>query len=249
MRNHVAGAVALFLSIGCAQTPEKTENNETAASATSTRAPAPMMPPPSIAVVEIVTMKSGLGEPELKAMTEQVIANEKGVDGLVQHYFVRMADGKVGGVLVWRDEAARRVFREQMDPAKLAELLKLDEPLQMELLHAIDKVHGAVRADADTEKPDAILAVSGMKFGIPMSEAMKVKNRRKAAFQKEEELRQKFFGYDPATMLSGGVYLWSSRAAAEAYLASPMMSEVKQAYKLETDPEVRVFDIDARLRE
>lgn len=204
--------------------------------------------PPVIGVVEIVTMQSGLGQEELLAATMELKQGESETPGLRQHYFVRSEDGAIGGVLEWEDEPARAAFRARASADKLAERLRLEGPPDMRTAPMIDRLFASPRADAD-DSADAILVVSGLRFGLPLPEVARVKTARRARFLEMTDLRQKLYTFNVEKRESMGVYLWSSRAAAEAYLASEFFATMAEEYALRAPPQTAIYDVSDRLRD
>jgi heme-degrading monooxygenase HmoA len=204
--------------------------------------------PRPIGVVEIVTMRSALDKAGLDDATVEYKRAANGHEGLEEHYFVLADDGRIGGVILWDSEAARTSWRQNTSPAQLAKRMKLQGPPEMFSIAMIGRLFDAVRPDSTPDAPDVILVVGGLKFGIPLREARDVKAARAEVLRNAPGLRQKYYSWDADKEEAMGVYVWSSRAAADAYLASDVFAKTQEAYELTQAPRTSVFEIADQLR-
>ena len=77
---------------------------------------------------------------------------------------------------------------------------------------------------------------------------LRVVNARSPDFRDVTGLRQKYFVKLDAPGRFGGVYLWETRAAMEAYRASELSASTGAAYEVIGETEVETAEVLAALR-
>lgn len=94
------------------------------------------------------------------------------------------------------------------------------------------------------------MIVQFVRFTTAMSDDdfLRVVNERSPDFRDVPGLRQKYFVKLEAPDRFGGVYLWESRAAMEAYRASELAASTGEAYKVIGETEVETAEVLAALR-
>lgn len=87
------------------------------------------------------------------------------------------------------------------------------------------------------------------KSKLTFDEVMKIVEERAPEFRALEGLRQKYYLQDPLTGDIGGLYLWDSPEAFDAYRQSELRATIAEAYQAEGEPRVEVYEVIKTLRE
>ena len=78
---------------------------------------------------------------------------------------------------------------------------------------------------------------------------MEIARQRADDFRAFPGLCQKYYFQDPATGEIGGLYLWESEEALDAYRKSALRASIASAYETIGEPQIEVLDILMPLRE
>ena len=84
---------------------------------------------------------------------------------------------------------------------------------------------------------------------LPFDEIMKIVEERAPEFRALAGLQQKYYLQDPATGEIGGLYLWESQEAFDAYRESELRASIAKAYQAEGVPRVEVYRVVKTLRD
>jgi quinol monooxygenase YgiN len=87
------------------------------------------------------------------------------------------------------------------------------------------------------------------KSSLPLDEVMKVIEERAPEFRALAGLQQKHYLQDAATGEYGGLYLWESPDALDAYRNSELRASIAEAYQAEGEPRVEVYRVIKTLRD
>jgi heme-degrading monooxygenase HmoA len=98
-------------------------------------------------------------------------------------------------------------------------------------------------------KPSVMLVVRGVGSNLSFEEFEKRYKERLPLFLEVPGLLQKYFSYDHVTKEWAGIYLWKSREALDAYLASDLRKSIASAYELTTPPTLEIYPIIKALKE
>jgi quinol monooxygenase YgiN len=88
-----------------------------------------------------------------------------------------------------------------------------------------------------------------VKSRLQFDEVMKIVNERAPEFRALAGLQQKYYLEDAATGEMGGLYLWESQEALDAYRESELRASIAKAYQAEGEPRIEVFRVVKTLRE
>jgi quinol monooxygenase YgiN len=88
-----------------------------------------------------------------------------------------------------------------------------------------------------------------VKSRLQFDEIMKIVNERAPEFRALAGLQQKYYLQDSATGEMGGLYLWESQEALDAYRESELRASIAKAYQAEGEPRIEVFRVIKTLRE
>ena len=83
---------------------------------------------------------------------------------------------------------------------------------------------------------------------LSMQEVTRVMEERAPEFRALDGLLQKYYVHDPATGEIGGVYLWESAEAFDAYARSELRATIGASYQTEGEPQVEVLEVLMPLR-
>ena len=83
---------------------------------------------------------------------------------------------------------------------------------------------------------------------LPFDEVMKIAEERAPEFRALAGLQQKYYLHDPATGEIGGLYIWESQEAFDAYRESELRASIAKAYQAKGEPRVEVYRIVMTLR-
>jgi quinol monooxygenase YgiN len=97
-------------------------------------------------------------------------------------------------------------------------------------------------------QPKIILRVK-FKTDLPMDRVMEIARERADDFRALSGLCQKYYFQDPATGEIGGLYLWDSDEALDAYRRSKLRASIASAYRTIGEPQVEILNIFMPLRE
>jgi heme-degrading monooxygenase HmoA len=85
-------------------------------------------------ILQIVTLKSSLSEPELLEVAHKRAPEFRAIPGLIQKYYVRRAEeGKVSGVYVWDSKESLEAFRASDLAGTIASAYQVVEPPDIEV--------------------------------------------------------------------------------------------------------------------
>jgi heme-degrading monooxygenase HmoA len=87
------------------------------------------------------------------------------------------------------------------------------------------------------------------KSKLTFDEVIKIAEERAPEFRALDGLQQKYYLQDPATGDIGGLYLWESAEAFNAYRQSELRATIAEAYQAEGEPCVEVYKVLKTLRE
>lgn len=85
--------------------------------------------------------------------------------------------------------------------------------------------------------------------GLPFDEARRVVEERMDAFRALPGLLQKYYLRETATGEVAGLYFWESPEALSEFAQSELRATIAEAYEVEGEPRVEVFEIFDVLRE
>lgn len=88
-----------------------------------------------------------------------------------------------------------------------------------------------------------------VKSRLQFDEIMKIVNERAPEFRALAGLQQKYYLQDSATGEMGGLYLWESQEALDAYRESELRASIAKAYQAEGEPRIEVFRVVKTLRQ
>jgi hypothetical protein len=94
----------------------------------------------------------------------------------------------------------------------------------------------------------ALLVLVRFKSRLSFDAIMKVVEERAPDFLALSGLKQKYYFQNESTGEIGGLYLWESLAAFAAYRESELRASIAQAYEVEGEPRVEVFQVIKTLR-
>ena len=95
----------------------------------------------------------------------------------------------------------------------------------------------------------ALLLTVKAKSKLSLEEVTRVMESRMNEFRALEGLKQKYYVVEPSTGEIGGVYLWESVEALDAYRESALRATIAEAYQTEGEPRVEVLKVIAPLRD
>jgi len=90
-----------------------------------------------------------------------------------------------------------------------------------------------------------------VRFRSPLSldEVTRVVEERAPEFRALAGLQQKYYLQDSTTGEYGGLYLWETPEALAAYRDSELRASIAQAYQVEGEPRIEVFNMLKVLRD
>ena len=97
-------------------------------------------------------------------------------------------------------------------------------------------------------QPKIILRAK-FRTNLPMARIMEIARERADEFRALPGLRQKYYFQDAATGEVGGLYLWDSEEALDAYRKSALRATIASAYETIGEPQIEVLNILMPLRE
>ena len=87
-----------------------------------------------------------------------------------------------------------------------------------------------------------------LKSGLPEAEVERVMKERVTPFRTVPGLVQKYYCREDKTGEYAGVYVWESEEAMQVYLKSELRRSTAEAYKVEGQPRVEIFEVLFPLR-
>lgn len=94
-----------------------------------------------------------------------------------------------------------------------------------------------------------IIQITKFKSGLSEAEADRVMHERSPRFREVAGLLQKYYLKDEKTGERGAVYVWQSEAAMQAFRQTELAHSLNEAYQIEGDKHVEIFDVALVLRE
>ncbi len=98
-------------------------------------------------------------------------------------------------------------------------------------------------------KQPKIILRAKFKTKLSMTRVMEIARERAPEFRALPGLCQKYYFEDPATGEVGGLYLWDSEEALDAYRKSALRATIASAYETVGEPQIEVLNILMPLRE
>jgi hypothetical protein len=93
-----------------------------------------------------------------------------------------------------------------------------------------------------------VMIVKGIKSELPLEEMERRYKVRMPDFRELPGLVQKYYSYDESSGEWAGIYLWDSRAALDAYLASDLRKSIATAYQAIRPPQLEILPVADVLR-
>lgn len=84
--------------------------------------------------------------------------------------------------------------------------------------------------------------------GLTESQVRETMEQRAPEFRAIPSLVQKFYVREPETGEYGGIYIWESKEAMEAYRGSELARSIPAAYQVEGVPRIELFELVFPLR-
>jgi heme-degrading monooxygenase HmoA len=86
------------------------------------------------------------------------------------------------------------------------------------------------------------------KTGLSDAEAAKTIAQRASQYEALPGLRQKLYIREPGTGEYGGIYVWEDEDSMREFRESDLAATIPEAYRVEGDPRVEVFEVVSVLR-
>jgi heme-degrading monooxygenase HmoA len=93
-----------------------------------------------------------------------------------------------------------------------------------------------------------IVQVVKYKTGLSDAEAAKTIAQRASQYEALPGLRQKLYIREPGTGEYGGIYVWEDEDSMREFRESDLAATIPEAYRVEGDPRVEVFEVVSVLR-
>jgi heme-degrading monooxygenase HmoA len=93
-----------------------------------------------------------------------------------------------------------------------------------------------------------IVQVVKYKTGLSDAEAAKTIAQRAPQYEELSGLRQKLYIREPKTGEYGGIYVWEDEDSMREFRESDLAATIPDAYRVEGDPRVEVFEVVSVLR-
>ena len=94
-----------------------------------------------------------------------------------------------------------------------------------------------------------ILQIIKLKSKLPESELLDKAKHREPQFKAIPGLIQKYYVKTGQTNEYGGIYVWDSQEALQAYLKSDLAKSIPEAYQIMEAPQIELMDILFQLRD
>ncbi|MGX1929447.1 YdhR family protein [Flagellimonas sp. 2504JD4-2] len=94
-----------------------------------------------------------------------------------------------------------------------------------------------------------IIQVIKLKSKLPEEELLKRAKEREPQFKALQGLLQKYYVKLDQPDQYGGIYIWDSKEALNAYRTSQLASSIPEAYEIMEAPNMEIMDIMFQLRE
>jgi heme-degrading monooxygenase HmoA len=95
----------------------------------------------------------------------------------------------------------------------------------------------------------ALTVLVRFKSKLSFDEVMEIAEERAPDFEALTGLQQKYYLQDPATGEIGGLYLWESSEAFDAYRNSELRASIAEAYQAVGEPRIEVYRVVKTLRD
>ena len=95
----------------------------------------------------------------------------------------------------------------------------------------------------------AVVLLVRLRSSLPRDEVIRVMRERMPEFAAIEGLQQKYYLEDPASGEYAGLYLWRSAEDLKAFSSSELRATIAEAYGVEDDPRVEVYEVLTPLRD
>jgi heme-degrading monooxygenase HmoA len=96
---------------------------------------------------------------------------------------------------------------------------------------------------------EMIIQITKFKSALREEEADRVMQERSPRFREVAGLIQKYYLKDEKTGERGAVYVWESEAAMQAFRQTELAHSLNEAYQIEGEKRVEMFDLALVLRE
>ena len=93
-----------------------------------------------------------------------------------------------------------------------------------------------------------IVQVVKYKTCLSDAEATETIAQRASQYEALPGLRQKLYIKEPGTGEYGGIYVWEDEASMREFRESDLAATIPEAYRVEGDPRVEVFEVVSVLR-
>jgi heme-degrading monooxygenase HmoA len=93
-----------------------------------------------------------------------------------------------------------------------------------------------------------IVQVVKYKTGLSDADAAKTIAQRAPQYEALPGLRQKLYIREPGTGEYGGIYVWEDEDSMREFRESDLAATIPEAYRVEGDPRVEVFEVVSVLR-
>ena len=97
-------------------------------------------------------------------------------------------------------------------------------------------------------QPAIMMIIKGLTTDLEPAEVERRYKERLPQFLQVDGLLQKYYAYDEQKNEWGGVYVWESKDAMNAYLASELRETIASAYELTSPPQVEILPLVDTLR-
>lgn len=98
------------------------------------------------------------------------------------------------------------------------------------------------------QNPSVVVLIR-FKSSLPLNEAMHIAEQRAPQFRALTGLVQKYYLFDEAKGEFGGLYMWDSAESFKAFRESELRATIAEAYKLEGEARIEVYQNMLTLRE
>lgn len=94
-----------------------------------------------------------------------------------------------------------------------------------------------------------LIQITKYKSGLTDEEVARTMTERAPQFREVAGLIQKYYFKDEKTGEYGAVYVWESQAAMTAFRETLLAQSMNEAYRIDGDKQVEVFDLKLVLRD